>query len=271
MEPDRFINVHTHIHPQQDIDQRVAHWRECGALRVCVHATGAEKNALVAEYMKKYPDIILGFAWPGLGREVASADRVDELKDAGYYGLKFIAPSYPYDDERYYPLYERAEDLSMPILFHTGFLSIHPGQGERGISQEKMRAVRLDTVGRAFPGLRMMMAHLGNPEFHVGLDITRSFDNIWGEFSGHGGSKFRESVLRRVFQPMPGADMSDAEENLALEYFKKLCFATDNPEPPKWIAPSSRIMDELELPKELQEEFWWRNGARWLGMDESAL
>jgi len=271
MAPERIINVHTHIHTTQDVDARVKLWRECGCLRVCVHSTGTERNNFVAEYMRKYPDIICGFAWPGLGREVAPPERIDKLKEAGYTGLKFIGPSYAYDDDRYWPLYERAQDLSMPILFHTGFLSIKEGQGERGISQEKMRAVRLDTIGRAFPRLRMMMAHLGNPEFNVGLDIIRSFDNIWGEFSGHSGSKFRETVLRKVFQPMPGADMSDPEENLALEHFRKLCFATDNPEPPKWIGVSSRVMDELELPAELQDEFWWKNGARWLGIDESDL
>ncbi len=49
---------------------------------------------------------------------------------------------------------------------------------------------------------------------------------------------------------------------------KNLCFATDNPEPPRWIELSQRLMDELELPPDLQERFWWRNGARWLGIED---
>lgn len=98
--------------------------------------------------------------------------------------------------------------------------------------------------------------------------LIRCFENIYGEFSGASGSKFRETVLRRLFAPLPGADMKDPEENLALIHFQKLCFATDNPEPPRWIELSQRLMDELELPPDLQERFWWRNGARWLGIED---
>ena len=137
----------------------------------------------------------------------AAAERSLEWVEKGFTGLKFIAPSYAYDDERYFPLYARAEQLDMPILLHTGFLSIGPDDGERKVSQDKMRAVRLDTIGRAFPRLRIMMAHLGNPEFDVGLDVIRSFENIYGEFSGASGSKFHETMLRKVFAPLPGADM----------------------------------------------------------------
>lgn len=272
--PERIINVHTHLARTQDVDARVRLWRECGCVKVCVHVTASHKsqrgytNEELLEWMRKYPDIILGFALPRLGWEVDGPSRVDEFREQGFTGLKFIGPSYAYDDERYFPLYERAERLGMPILFHTGFLSVSPGQGKRGISQDKMRAVRLDTIGRAFPDLRIMMAHLGNPEFDVGLDVTRSFENVYGEFSGASGSKSRETILRKVFAPLPGADMKDPEENLALRYFEKLCFATDNPEPPRWIELSGRLMEELELPAELRERFWWRNAARWLGIEK---
>ena len=273
MGPKRTINVHTHVHRNQDIDARVKLWEECGCIKVCVHVIkrrpddGNYSNEELVPWMKKYPDILLGFALPELGLKVDGPDTVDRFKEQGFTGLKFIAPSYAYDDERYFPIYERTQLLDMPILFHTGFLSIGSGDGERGISQDKMRAVRLDTIGRAFPSLRMMMAHLGNPEFDVGLDVIRRFENIYGEFSGDSGSKFRETVLRKLFTPLPGADMKDPEENLALIHFQKLCFATDNPEPPRWIELSQRLMDELELPPDLKERFWWRNGAQWLGIE----
>jgi len=277
MNPTRIINVHTHAHRHQDQDARVQLWRECGCAKVCVHVihrrpeSSSLSNEELVPWMRKYPDILLGFALPRLGWNVDGPEVVDRFKEMGFTGLKFIGPSYPYDDERYYPLYERAQALDMPVLFHTGFLSFGPDDGERGISQEKMRAVRLDTIGRAFPQLRIMMAHLGNPEFHVGLDVIHSFPNVYGEFSGASGSKFRETTLRKLFAPPPGADLSDPDENLALIHFEKLCFATDNPEPPRWIELSQRLMDELELPDEVQEGFWWRNGARWLGLDESEL
>jgi len=305
MPPTTIINVHTHIHRHQDIDARVALWRASGVVKVCVQAaappegrgwqfapwanckpaagtpilsrrqaaSGRSKaqsydNEGVLEWMRRHPDIIVGFGYVELGPEVDPPEQIDRLKEQGFTGLKFIAPSEPYDHERYYPLYERAQALAMPILFHTGFLAISPSDGARRVSTDKMRAMRLDPIGRAFPDLRMIMAHLGNPEFHVGLSILMDFANIYGEFSGASGSKWRETALRKVFAPLPGADLRDEEENQALRWFTKLCFATDNPEPPRWIDLSQRLMDELELPQELQERFWWRNAAEVLRLDE---
>ncbi len=270
MPPTKIINVHTHIHPHQDIDARVKLWRECGVVKVCVQVSRrSHGNDALRQWMRKYPDIILGFGRISLEPPIDPPEQVDRLKEQGFTGLKFIGPSYPYDDERYYPLYERAQGLSMPILFHTGFLSIAPDDGPRGISQDKMRPMRLDTIGRAFPDLRIIMAHLGNPEYNVGLSVIRAFKNIYGEFSGGGGSKWRETTLRKVFASLPGADMQDPEQNQALEWFTKLCFATDNPEPPVWIELSQRLMDELELPEDLQERFWWKNAAEHLGLADA--
>ena len=274
MKPDKIINVHTHIHPDQDIDARVKLWRECNVRKVCVQVAwlGDDEdhydNDGVLEWMKKYPDIILGFAHVELGWEVDKPEKIDQLKEQGFTGLKFIKPVYNYDDERYFPLYERAEQLGMPILFHTGYLWCAPGQRQLGLAQDKMRAIRLDTIARSFPNLRMMMAHLGNPEFEVGLDLIRFFENLWGEYSGDSGSKFRLTTMRKVFRPLGGTDMSDPQENLALVHYRKLCFATDNPEPPVWIDLNLKLMDELQIPEDLRELFWWKNAAKWLGMEE---
>ena len=275
MPPEKIINVHTHLHPHQDIDARVKLWRECGLVTVCVQTLTAGPsdqtcgNEAVLEWVRKYPDLIVGFGYVELGPDVDPPEQVERLKEQGFTGLKFIAPSEPYDHERYYPLYERAEALGMPILFHTGFLAISPTDGARRVSTDKMRPVRLDAIGRAFPELRMVMAHLGNPEFDVGLSVIDAFAHIYAEFSGHSGSKWRETTLRKVFAPVPGANMADPEENQALRWFEKLCFATDNPEPPRWIALSQRLMDELELPAALQERFLWRNAADLLGLAEA--
>jgi hypothetical protein len=274
MPPDRIINVHTHIHKHQDIDARVKLWRGCGVVKVCVQAISIDAaeaihgNEGVLQWMRKYPDIILGFGYVELGPKLDPPEQVGRLKEQGFTGLKFIAPSEPYDHECYFPFYERAQALAMPILFHTGFLALSPSDRERRVSTEKMRAMRLDAIGRAFPDLRIIMAHLGNPEFHVGLSLLDSFENLYGEFSGHSGSKWRETTLRKVFAPLPGANMQDPEENHALRWFTKLCFATDNPEPPRWIALSQRLMDELQLPQDLQERFWWKNAAEALRLTD---
>ena len=62
--------------------------------------------------------------------------------------------------------------------------------------------------------------------------------------------------------------MDDPEENPALSFFEKLCFATDNPEPPVWIEASDRIMDRLCIPEALRERLLGQRGPSLSGLDE---
>lgn len=268
----KIINVHTHLHKSQDIKERVKLWEKCGLVKVCIQILAREEdehtytNEEFIPILKEYSEIMVGMGNVDLGWEPDEAEKVDKLKEMGFTGLKFIRCSYPYDNEIYYPLYERAEELGMPILFHTGFLAIHEGDGDLGVSTDKMRAMRLDTIGRAFPELRMMCGHIGQPHCNEGLNVISNFRNIWGEYSGGGGSPAKETELKRLFAPLPGADLADPSQNLALGWYNKLCFATDNPEPPKWLDLNERLLDFLQIPEDLRERFFWQNAAEWLGI-----
>jgi hypothetical protein len=60
--------------------------------------------------------------------------------------------------------------------------------------------------------------------------------------------------------------MSDPLENRALEWFGKLCLATDNPIPDIWVPAPEYIMDRLEIPRSLRSRFYYDNAARILGI-----
>ena len=274
MLPDKIYNCHIHVHRDQSIDERLKLWDEWHVEKAFVQVLYSESNPLsnqmgnadVAALIRKHPDRLVGFGKVNIDLDqLDDASAVDRLKAMGFSGLKFIGPSWNYDDERFYPIYERAAKLKMPILFHTGFLASYGEQGRLRVSSDKMRAMLLDTIARAFPALKIIMAHLGNPEFETGLYLTEQFNNIYGEFSGGGGQKPRETTLRKLFRPLPGANMADPGENLALTWFKKLCFSTDNPEPPRWVPVAQRLLDELQIPAETRELYWWKNAASLIG------
>ncbi|MCF6177511.1 MAG: amidohydrolase family protein [Victivallaceae bacterium] len=281
MNPDRIINVHTHLKHRQNIAERIKLWHDCNVVKTCIQVIPLEgyyTNEEMVKIIAEYAEMIMVFGHIDLGSDlntqktdfipkIDQPDKIDRLKEQGFAGLKLTAPQYAYDDEIYFPLYERAEALAMPILFHTGNLAPNPNYSQKLTSQNKMRCIYLDSIGRAFPKLKMIMGHLGHPEYNIGLDIIYTFKNIYGELSGHSGSQWRETELRKLFAPLPGADMSNPLENQALKLFEKICFGTDNPEPPVWIELSQRLMDELELPPELQERYWWENAATILDLD----
>ena len=93
MKTEKIVNVHTHIHKDQDIAARVKLWRECNVRKVCVQVGSTVDtderygNEGVLKWMRKYPDIILGFAHPDLGREMDKSETIDqfrvELRDVG--------------------------------------------------------------------------------------------------------------------------------------------------------------------------------------------
>lgn len=277
MPPQRIINVHAHLHPHQDIDARVRLWRECGVEKACVMVLGSKArnqtydNQAFLQLMKRHPDIIVGFAKVNLGAAKGNdaPEDVERYNEQGFTGLKLIGPSYPYDDERYFPIYDRAQALGMPVFFHTGWLAFRREQKGAGVSQDKMRPMLLDTLAREFPDLRMMMGHVGTPEFEVGLYLITHFENLYGEMSGGGGSRTRRSLLWRALRPYSGANLQDPEENLALGWFRKLCFGTDNPDPPVYIELYEWLMGRLEIPEATRELFWWKNAAAWLGLQDT--
>ena len=274
------INVHTHLRLQDDIPARVANWRKwnmrkvvCLSLHDRWRDGGYCVNRDFPPIMKEYPDIIVGFAGVNLmAGQVDHPDAINRFLEQGYAGLKFEDNSYPYNHEIYWPLYERAQQLKMPILFHTGCLGpLKLGDinydGRDGIDAENMRPYLIDKVARAFPRLTIIGAHLGNPHFFEAIKLMQTHPNVYFDFSGGGGGiKHTRIVTAALLPPLPGSRMDDPNENPSLQLFaEKLLFGTDNPEPDVWVPASEFIMDMLQIPLCTRENFYYKTAAALFG------
>ena len=273
----RLFNVHAHIHADTDVPAQVKEWASWGCVKWCALAMSARwqpphatylGNDGVLKWMREFPEVIIGMGAVELGEPMSDPDDISRLKDLGFRGLKFITPSYPYDDDRYLPLYERAEELGMPILFHAGYATC-AGAADRArrLSGENMRVFRLDRVARSFPELRIIAAHLGLPHAEDALCMAMKHPHFYLDMCGGGGGKTHRSLIKRAMAPFPGADMSNPEENLALQYFRKMVFATDNPSVSVWYPAAEEIMDYLRIPEETRQLFYWGNAAEIFGIE----
>lgn len=83
-------------------------------------------NDLLERELEKHPDRLCGFAMVDWGD--ISPTKVEQFKERGFTGLKFTRPPANYNDERWYPIYEVAERLKMPGLFHLGIVSRTSGK-----------------------------------------------------------------------------------------------------------------------------------------------
>lgn len=135
-----------------------------------------------------------------LGRDNAQA--VNYYYEQGFKGLKAINPLVAYDDPSCYCIYARAEDFSMPILFHTGIVVRKKNERSQNVSSARMRPIYLDTIARAFPDLKIIGAHLGNPWYQEAAEVARWNPNVFFDLTG---STLKKIILNSLLKYFGGA------------------------------------------------------------------
>mgnify|MGYP005857399911 CR=1 FL=1 len=187
---------------------------------------------------------------------------------AGCRGIKFICPRAPYGDERYWPLYERLEQLGAVAVFHTGYLGYLPEQGlesrDHPVSMEHMRAAQVELISRRFPELKILMAHFSNPWWEEAWKVSSSKPNIYADLSG--GTAIWRSM--RMWTEMFAPDGRLIENSV-----KKLCFGTDvryfqeaEPQIEPYISFYERLFDGIGLSRQLREVVLRTNIRRLFGL-----
>jgi predicted TIM-barrel fold metal-dependent hydrolase len=216
-------------------------------------ATGRPRvpNDLVANASRDHPKAFIGLGSvdPLKGeRAIAELDRISELGLKGvklHPSLQAFAP----DDERYWPLYERCEELGLLALFHTGTSGIGAGQpGGQGIRLDYARPIRLDAVAASFPNLKVVAAHFGYPWHAELLAMALHKTNIYIDISGWAPRYIPAEVIR---------DMKGRLQN-------QFVFGSDYP----FIQPQ-RCLDELatlEIPEAVLHKVLVANAKGLLGL-----
>jgi predicted TIM-barrel fold metal-dependent hydrolase len=136
-------------------------------------------NEYVADYVHQHDDKLVGFA----SIDPHNEDAVEQLdycvKNLCLKGLK-LGPIYQNmhpSDPRFVRLFQRAEQLDIPILIHQGTTFC------RDVSLEYANPVLLQPIARAFPNLRMIIAHLGHPWIGETISLIRKHPNLYSDLS----------------------------------------------------------------------------------------
>jgi len=187
----------------------VAHMRAAGVNRACLLALNARPlrthipNEYVAEVAAQYPELFIPFASvdPTMGLDAA-----EELERAytelGMRGVK-LAPCYQMyhpADPIAFPVYAKAQELGMPILFHQAWTRM------REAPMKYQHPALLDDVALAFPQLRIIIAHVGLPWQTDALHLAARHPHMYVDISArdepsYGGgiaALFKELALART-------------------------------------------------------------------------
>ena len=161
---------------------------------------------------------------PQILMDESTPEDIDRLLDRGAVGIKFIAPMHPYDADRYLPLYKAVRDRNALAVFHTGYLAHYffdPGgiiPRPNWIDIDHMRPSRLDRINRAFPDLKILLAHFGNPWWDEAYTMIASNKNIYADFSGGSAHRRSMNLWKELFAPGGRPDP---------KVLSRLCYAAD--------------------------------------------
>jgi predicted TIM-barrel fold metal-dependent hydrolase len=210
-------------------------------------------NDSIAEAVKTYPDVFIGFAgvdpWKG---KAAVAELERAVKTLGLRGLKChpIAQGFYPDDRRFYPLWETCAALQIPVMFHTGTTGVGAGvPGGNGLKLNYARPIpHLDDVAADFPNLTIVGAHPSWPWQDEMLAIAVHKTNVYIDLSGWSPKYFSPSLVQYA--------------NSILQ--DRVLFGSDYPflTPDRWIAE----FEQLPFKPEVREKILRTNGCRLLGL-----
>jgi len=216
-------------------------------------ATGRPRvpNEVVAKACREHPKTFVGFGSVDPLKGDFAVVELDRIVSLGLKGVK-LHPSlqaFRPDDERFWPLYERCEELGLALLFHTGTSGIGAGQpGGQGIGLDYARPIRLDAVAAAFPSLNVIAAHFGYPWHLELLAMALHKTNIYIDISGWAPKYLPPEVKREVGKRLSGQTL----------------FGSDYPfiSLDRWFAE----FDELGLSEEARQAVLVGNASRLLGL-----
>ncbi len=133
------------------------------------------RNEWTCRVARQHPQLI---PFIGLDPSMSAEDLVVEIdlrRSEGAHGIKLHPPNQRFlpTDRRLWPAYERARELGLPIIFHSGTLDYAPDTGRYG--HPKGYA---DLLAQ-FPRLTVVMAHLALGNFAACADLAQAHANVF--------------------------------------------------------------------------------------------
>ena len=215
-------------------------------------------NDYVARCAAKYPKQFIGFGSvdPHKGQmAVREAERC--VKELGLRGFKFQAGVQRFfaNDPRFYPLWEKLQELGAVALMHSGTTGVGVGQpGGGGIKLGYMRPIPyMDDVAADFPDLTIILAHPAFPWQDEQLAMLVHKPNVYMDMSGWSPKYFSPLLVQYA-------------KTLAQD---KVMFGSDFP-----MMSPERWMNEFEIlgidDEVVRRKIFFENAKRVLKLDIEA-
>lgn len=208
------------------------------------------RNRWTCQVAREQPRLV---AFIGLDPCMSAEELIQEIetgRQEGAHGIKLHPAAqrfYPHD-RRLWPVYQRAQELGMPVIFHSGAFALGPQASDHAAPRH------FPEVLSAFPRLTVVLAHLGWGDFAACADLARAFPNVYFDTCG---------VINGT-EPSPA--LSDEEAAAALRQVgtERVMFGSDYP----WFDPvlDAQRIGRLPLSEVEKRAILYENAQRILAL-----
>ncbi|MDP6153841.1 MAG: amidohydrolase family protein [Phycisphaeraceae bacterium] len=136
-------------------------------------------DGYVADYANRHPETLVGFMSLDPTQDGWHREMHDGHERLGLRGIKLM-PMYagfmPHD-RRIDPLWRYAQRNGLPVLLHTGTTTLPQAPLNTTLPRH------LDDVAIRFPGVRVILAHLGHPYEGECVAVIRKHANVYADIS----------------------------------------------------------------------------------------
>jgi predicted TIM-barrel fold metal-dependent hydrolase len=210
--------------------------------------TSTDIAAMVADR----EDVFIGFGAVDPHKPDAVSE-VERTADLGLRGLKLhpSAQHFSPADPAFLPVFERASELGLICLFHTGYTGLGAGmRGGGGVVIHYANPMHLDALAAHVPDLQIVAAHPSWPWQDEAIAVAKHKPNVWLELSGWSPRRIEPKLIEAVRR----------------QFAARTLFGTDYPfiTPELWIAARSSL--EPAPDPALTRQVLHDNAARLLGL-----
>jgi len=242
--------VDSHQHPHSSVPEVMEQY---GIDVSVLLPVGKEALSRIQDMVKESPEKYVPFFWI----DVENIERsIEELESAvgewGCKGVKFqtlLQHRYP-NDRELYPVYEKALELGLVVLFHSGAVAFTQEFGIPHITKYA-HPLHADEVAFDFPDMHIILAHMGGNYFYEALIMAEKHANIFVD------TAYLPFFCKRMLPDVTPIQM--IQRGVEILGPERILYAYEG------LPPS--VIQESELPEESKRLILGLNAARLFGLD----
>jgi hypothetical protein len=249
----KIIDAHAHLLDMPNYLEKLIETMNMFAIEKCCLSGlgdlfGCKDNLAVKQAFENYQNRIIGtyFIRPGK----SDPSEVYYAYDQGFKMIKVTIPTKGYNHKSFFSIWKNAQELGMPVLFHTGIVTLPQTSLKTEISSWYMHPMRIETIANAFPQLKIIIAHLGIHWNKEVAELLRMRENIYSDLTGEpdGWRIHLDDEGIKKYLWWDGA-------------FKKLVFGTDvRYDKISTILNQDKLrFDKFNVDEDIRELYYYRN------------